>query len=88
MDAEHARGDGVHAVKVVQQPCIGAEPLEHFTERPEIKSVEQGCHQWWRGSGVAARHSHAAAPVVRHAVWSMAPSYPTRSRSSSANAEL
>ena len=66
--AQHARRYGVEAVKVVQQPAVGTEPFQRFAECREVKAVQQLGPQWWRGSGGAARHSHAAAPVARHAV--------------------
>src|SRR5205814_7922568 len=84
--AEDPLGNGVHFAEIVDQPAVGAEHSERVRERGEVEAVEQRrSHQWWRGSGGAARHSHASPPVARHETWSMAPSNPTSSRSSSVN---
>src|SRR5205809_364276 len=66
------------------KPAVGPESAERLRERGEIEAVEQR-HQSCRGSGGAARHSHASPPVARQEMWSIAPSTPTRSRSSSVN---
>src|SRR5207302_3674441 len=82
---EDPLGDRVHFAEVVYEPAVGAERGECVRERREVEAVEQRGHQWWRGSGGAARHSHTVPPVARHETWSIAPSNPTRRRSSSVN---
>src|SRR5882762_3992793 len=81
---EDAAGDRVDLTEVVQQPAVGPEAAECLRERREVEAVQQR-HQSCRGSVGAARHSHTAPPVARQETWSMAPSKPTRSRSSSVN---
>src|SRR5438046_1408695 len=81
---EDAAGDRVELAEVVQQPAVGPEGAERLRERGGIEAVEQR-HQSCRGSGGAARHSHASPPVARQEMWSIAPSKPTRRRSSSVN---
>src|SRR5439155_14715364 len=85
---EDPLGDRVHFAEVVDQPAVDAERGERVRERSEVEAVEQrgrgrGRHQWWRGSGGAARHSHTFPPLARHETWSMAPWNPTSNRSSS-----
>src|SRR5258708_18220978 len=82
--AEDALGDRVHLAEIVEQPAVDPEHPECLGERGEVEAVEQR-HQWWRGSGGAARHSHTAPPVARQETWSIAPSNPTSRRSSSLN---
>src|SRR5436309_2814209 len=82
--SEDAPGDRIALAEIVQQPAVGAERAELPCERGEVESVEER-HQPCRGSGGAARHSHTSPPVARQETWSIAPSKPTRRRSSSVN---
>src|SRR5205807_2358877 len=70
--------------EIVQQPAVGPERAELPCERGEVETVEER-HQPCRGSGGAARHSHTSPPVARQETWGIAPSKPTRRRSSSVN---
>src|SRR6185312_2412852 len=82
--SEDAPGDRIDLAEIVQQPAVSPERTELLSERGEVEAVEER-HQSCRGSGGAARHSHTSPPVARQEIWSIAPSKPTRSRSSSVN---
>src|SRR3989449_6578648 len=82
--SEDAPGDRIDLAEIVQQPAVGPERAELPCERGEVETVEER-HQPCRGSGGAARHSHTSPPVARQETWSIAPSKPTRRRSSSVN---
>ena len=84
LDAEDAGRGGIDAVEVVQQPAVSAKFAKQLAQGGKIELVEE-CH-WCRGSGPAARHSHAGPPRARQATCSIAPSYPTSRRSSSTSA--
>src|SRR5207249_11664855 len=86
VDPEYLRRHGVDATKVVQQPAVGAEVGEGVPQRRKIELLEW--LHWCLGSLAAARHSQRPAPVERQAVCNIAPSKPTSSRSSSANAAV
>src|SRR5439155_743469 len=82
--SEDAPGDRIDLAEIVQQPAVGPERAELPCERGKVETVEER-HQPCRGSGGAARHSHTSPPVARQETWSIAPSKPTRRRSSSVN---
>src|SRR2546422_7935252 len=82
--SEDVPGDRIDLAEIVEQPAVGAERAELPCERGEVETVEER-HQPCRGSGGAARHSHTSPPVARQETWSIAPSKPTRRRSSSVN---
>src|SRR5438046_1778971 len=82
--SEDAPGDRIDLAEIVQQPAVGPERAELPCERGEVETVEER-HQPCRGSGGAARHSHTSPPVARQETWGIAPSKPTRRRSSSVN---
>src|SRR5207247_3521594 len=79
-----APGDRIDLAEIVHQPAAGPERAELPGERWGVDPVEER-HQPCRGSGGAARHSHTSPPVARQEIWSIAPSKPTRRRSSSVN---
>ena len=72
VDAEHACRRGIDAVKVVEQPAVGAKRAEQLPQRSKIEVFEET--HWCRGSGPAARHSHPGPPRARQVTWSIAPS--------------
>src|SRR5204863_8575670 len=82
--SEDAPGDRIDLAEIVQQPAVGPERAELPCERGEVETVEER-HQPCRGSGGAARHSHTSPPVARQETRGIAPSKPTRRRSSSVN---
>ena len=41
VDAEDARRGGIDAVKIVQQPAVGADLVEQILQRGKIELVEQ-----------------------------------------------
>src|SRR2546425_9966687 len=82
--SEDAPGDRIDLAEIVEEPAVGPERAELGWGRGGGKPAEER-HQPCRGGGGAARHSHTSPPVARQETWSIAPSKPTRRRSSSVN---
>src|SRR5690606_15874262 len=80
---KEARRHRVEAVKVEEEPAIGAQALEYFTEHRAIDRLE-GVHSY--PSAWSARHAQRASPRARHDSCTITPSYPATMRNSSPSA--
>jgi len=88
-DTEHARGNGIEAVKVEQQPAVELELHQHLADARQSLGCQHvgDTHRPLPGPpGPPARHSHAASPRARQRVCDTDPSYSMSWRSSSASA--